>query len=234
MAERHVLLKCPVCLGTSMQRRSLGVAPVLHVDCCRRCGGVWLDTGEVQRLRRLEPSELWQHLVPRPRPMRVPCHDCHTPMERSDAVCTQCGWTNLLDCPVCDALMRVESHAGIRLDVCRTCKGVWFDHHELKEIWSTQFDRVLHRRSLATTGAKGGDTVERVMEDVLFHAVFLAPDALAQGTAASVHSIASATDVAGAMAALPEASGAVLEAAGEAASGVFDTVVEIIAGVFGS
>lgn len=72
------------------------------------------------------------------------------------------------------------------------------------------------------------------MEDVLFHGVFIAPDALMQGAAASVHGIGSAIDVAGAMAALREAPGAVLEAAGEAASGVADTVVEIISGVFGS
>lgn len=233
MAERHGMLQCPVCLGTSLQCRTLGQAPALRVDCCRRCGGVWLDFGKVQRLRRLEQSELWKHLVPRPRPMRVPCHDCHAPMERSDAVCVQCGWTNTLDCPVCDTLMRVESHAGIRLDVCRTCKGVWFDHHELKEIWSTTFDRALHKRSVTAT-AGTGKTADGVVEDLLFHAVFYAPDALTEGAGWALHGITSATDIAGAKAALADASGAVLEAAAEAASDVFESVVEIISGVFGS
>lgn len=232
MAEHHLLLRCPVCLGTTLQRRALGGEQPLHVDCCRRCGGVWLDHGEVQRLRQLDQTQLWQHLVPRPRPMRVPCHDCHAPMERSDAACAHCGWTNALDCPVCDHVMLVESHALLRLDVCRTCKGVWFDHHELREIWSAHFDLALQKRSATVSSLSGAGG--RVLEDVLFNALFFAPDVIVHGAATGISTAADvSTHVAGAMAALPEASGAVFEAAGEAASGVFEAIVEIIGGVFG-
>lgn len=37
-----------------------------------------------------------------------------------------------MKCPACrQRSMYVVEHAGIELDVCATCEGVWFDHAEL-------------------------------------------------------------------------------------------------------
>ena len=37
-----------------------------------------------------------------------------------------------MNCPVCDTAMVVLEHAGIEVDFCSSCRGVWLDHGELE------------------------------------------------------------------------------------------------------
>ncbi|HEX2188947.1 MAG TPA: zf-TFIIB domain-containing protein, partial [Longimicrobiaceae bacterium] len=145
-------LPCPVCLGVTMDRVEVGPGGALVVDHCRRCGGAWLEHGEVQRLRVAGQAALWKRVEKRGYRFRMRCHDCHASLERADEACPACGWSNVLGCPACDRPMRVESHAGLRLDVCRECRGVWFDHHELEAVWGASFDQALQRRRLGRGG----------------------------------------------------------------------------------
>ncbi len=227
-------LQCPVCLGTTMEKVTVEASEKLEVDQCGRCGGIWLEYGEVQRLRAAPRSELWKQIEPRPVAFRIRCHDCHAPLERAAEKCPACGWVNLLDCPCCDRPMHVQSHMGLRLDLCRDCKGVWFDHHELKAIWSASFDRALQKRGIsrsdALTGA--GDGVGDLLLDTLFYA----PDLVYYGARAAGHVVSASAEAVsqlpGAIASAPEAASAVYEAVGEGAGSVFETIVEIIGGVF--
>ncbi|MGD9999977.1 MAG: zf-TFIIB domain-containing protein [Ilumatobacteraceae bacterium] len=40
-----------------------------------------------------------------------------------------------MNCPLClDTVLDVTYHAGIELDICPTCRGVWLDRGELNRI----------------------------------------------------------------------------------------------------
>src|SRR5690606_22508776 len=135
--------------------------------------------------------------------------------------------------PACDRPMLAESHAGLRLDVCRDCKGVWFDHHELAEIWKESFDSSLRSRGRerGAAVAVGGD----VAGEVLLNSLFFAPDLLFYGAHAAGRAALASAELAanlpGAVGAAPELAVAAVEAAGEAAGSVFEVVVNIIAGI---
>ena len=107
--------------------------------------------------------------------------------------------------------------ADLTLDVCKRCKGVWFDHHELEAIWEMERDRLLTR-------GRGGKVARptEVGSEVLFQTVFWAPDLVFVGAHAAGHTVAAAA----------EASTA-LGAVGDAAGSVFETILEIVAGIFG-
>lgn len=234
MPDLSPILSCPVCLGTTMEKITIGPRGDLQVDHCRRCGGVWLEHGEVQRLRSVEESSLWGAVPRQPTKFRMRCHDCHGLMDRADESCPACGWNNALDCPACDRSMQVESYAGLRLDVCRECRGVWFDHHELEEIWKESFDTSMRarrpRKDMAVAGAG------EVAGEVLLHSLFFAPDLLFYGTRAvgevAVASADAIGNIPGAIGAAPEVAAAAVEAAGEAAGTIFETIVNIISGIF--
>ena len=97
MTDIKPKLPCPVCLGTTMERLSMGPEGTLLVDHCRRCGGLWLEHGEVQQLRAMPIAELWKQVEGRPEPFSMRCHDCHAPLSRTEAACGSCGWKNILD-----------------------------------------------------------------------------------------------------------------------------------------
>jgi Zn-finger nucleic acid-binding protein len=214
---------CPVCLGVNLAKKRIGDEGLV-LDHCERCGGVWFELGEVQALRRAKPHALWARVAQRAEPPRMACHDCHAPMGRHDAACTACGWNNQLDCPACLRPMEHAHHAQIRLDACRNCKGVWFDHDELAEIWNDSFGATLERRR-RTAGESAGE------------GAFFLVEALAWDPFLGLYAAHAAGHVIGASAEVlshaPEAAGAAFEAAGEVAGGVFETIVEIIGGLFG-
>lgn len=235
MPEFAPRLPCPVCLGTTMDRLTLGTGTPLEVDHCRRCGGMWLEHGEVQQLRDFSAREVRERI--RWSPGRVPmhCHDCHAPLARDAESCASCGWSNRLECPGCARPMRVETHANLRLDVCRGCRGVWFDRHELAAIWSASFDSALQRRG--QTRAPVLAATETAADAVLLDTLFYAPDlfyfggrAVAEAGGAALNGLSHVPELA---AAVPDAASTAFEAVGEAATGVFEVVVDVIGGIFG-
>jgi Zn-finger nucleic acid-binding protein len=223
-------LPCPVCLGVMMQKVVIGendrhgdrlLVPVT-LDSCARCGGIWFQHGEVQLLRRMEPKALWATVLPRDRPHVAQCHACHAPIERIHEKCPACEAKVTLQCPECVREMSIETHAGLRLDLCRHCKGVWFDHTELASIWNLQLDAAAQRHHIGAAGVDAGGDVAWT----LLHVLAWSPDlAIGAGYAAGA-AVRGAGEL---ISAAPEA----VAAAGEAAAGLFETIVEIIAGIFG-
>ncbi len=214
---------CPVCVGVNLRKTPVVEDGRLVLDDCERCGGVWFELGEVQLLRKARPQALWSRIAQRSEPHRMACHSCRALMGRHDARCSACGWQNRLDCPVCQVPMEPASHESIRLDVCRTCKGVWFDHDELASIWNRALGKVLERRK--------GRQLSDVGEGSLFLVEALAydPFVMMYGAYAAGHVVAAGAQ---ALSHAPEAVGSALGAAGDVAGGVFETIVEIIGGIF--
>jgi Zn-finger nucleic acid-binding protein len=232
MPELAPRLRCPVCLGVTMEKVRVGEDAPVEIDHCGRCGGVWLEYGEVQLLRRQPAAALWTAIVRRgaEEAVAAPCHDCHAPFDRTLPECPACGWKSVIDCPCCGRPMRRESRGGTDLDVCHGCKGAWFDHHELDAIWAVQASMALEHRSAGSRLAEAGAVTGDVMLDVLFYA----PDVAIYGAAHAVSGIAQvAAHVPEMAAAAPEAAITVVEVAGEAAGGVFHVIVSIFEGVFG-
>jgi Zn-finger nucleic acid-binding protein len=227
MPELSPRLPCPVCLGVTMGRVAVGPGGVLRVDHCGRCGGAWLEHGEVQRLRGMPAAELWKRVEKRDQRFRMRCHDCHGTLERADETCPACGWSNTLECPACARPMRTESHAGLRLDVCGGCRGVWFDHHELRAIWEAGFDGALRGRALRLAGSPG--ELRSGPGEVLLDTLFYSPDLAFHGARAAAHAASHVPDLA---AVAPEVATGLFEVVGEAAVSVFEVIASIIGGIF--
>lgn len=227
MPELATRLPCPVCLGVMMERVGIGPEKRLMVDVCRRCGGAWLEHGTVQPLRAETAESLSAELVG-PTPTHPgKCHSCHAPLDRDARQCSACGRANLIDCPRCDRAMRVVTDRGLRLDVCKECKGAWFDRHELASIWSPRFDAALARREMSRGDASMMGV--GVVDELLFHSIFFGPDLVSL----SAHGIdAVATGLPEAIAATPEIAAGAFEAIGEAAGSVFEAVVDIVGDLF--
>jgi len=106
-------MNCPTCKTAMI---TLELADV-EIDHCLNCGGIWLDTGELERLmdsplqaRRLLDS-----------------------FREDPAVAEQ-----LRRCPICDKKMAKivvgSSKPPLWIDKCPRTDGLWFDRGELQDI----------------------------------------------------------------------------------------------------
>lgn len=213
MMKLEVRYACPVCLGVTLEKSPIEGQAGFVLDHCTRCGGAWFHAGEVGRLRLASPEDLWLHMAQRDSVHAMQCHSCNTLLARDQARCGACGWQVTLDCPECNQAMESGSQAGITLDACRRCKGVWFDHHELATVWNAEFAAALERRG-GTPAHAGGAVLEAIAWDpfTTFYIAHAAGHVLS-GTAGAAPAVA--------------------EAASEAAVSLFETIVEIISGIFG-
>ena len=230
MTEIEVRMPCPTCLGVTMEKLKPVKGGDLVLDYCRRCGGVWFDAGEVAMLRKLQPKGIGRAIELRQSAFRMPCHSCHAPMDRNAPTCPACGWKNILSCPTCEKPLERVERDGMTLDVCRSCRGVWFDNHELADIWNMEV-----RRNPPT--GKGADGSVGVADYFLLDAVLWAPDLVflsAHGLAHGASSLAGgvAEVAGGGLEGVAEVAGGAVEGVTEVAGGVFEAIAEIVAGIF--
>lgn len=173
MAERKNGLGCPVCDGVEMQMLRPSEELELALDYCDVCGGMWFESGEVRQLRVLRPEILTSLITMKKQLHTVDCPSCTRPMTRNVSECSACGHENTLNCPVCGTgLERVRSDR-FTVDVCRACRGVWFDNIDLSEVWKLQFDnsaqsgeaelRLTSEGGGGGGGGDGGDTTDTVV-----------------------------------------------------------------------
>jgi len=105
-------MNCPACHSTLV---TLELADV-EIDHCLQCGGIWLDTGELEIL--MDDPEKARGLL--------------------DSFREATAAEQPRRCPICDRKMTkvaVGSSASPRLiDKCRYRDGLWFDGGELQEI----------------------------------------------------------------------------------------------------
>lgn len=218
---------CPVCTGIKMKKVHVGRGGELTLDHCDRCGGIWFEAGEVQQLRTFARAELLDRLPTQEGVSRATCPACGALVSRSDPACTACGRVQRLDCPACGRGLRSSTVHGVELDACRSCRGVWFDRHELALIWDRELHTAIQRRRAASPRDAGD--VSDVSDLFLIEALAFSPHLAIYGAAAAGHVVSGAAH---AIAAAPGALGSAADAAGEAAASVFETIVEIISGLF--
>jgi len=144
-------LACPVCQGTALDSITDGQSG-LELDTCPSCLGVWFDAAELKEF--YSSPELQKRLTP------VGGGGVHHTYEISSKARV---------CPRCRKGMERPHVGGIALDVCRHCRGVWFDHGELRKITEIHKSRGLKgdevvteqvREGMKGPRKKGGGTME--------------------------------------------------------------------------
>lgn len=231
MRDDGVRLECPVCLGVKLAKLAPSPEASLVLDYCTRCGGVWFDEGEVARLRQCQPRALAAKVELTPGVFRMRCHGCGASLARNDPRCSQCGWRNILECPTCRRPLQPVERDGLRLDACRTCRGVWFDNVELGAIWNDQVTALAGRAPDARVPAAYG------ADYFLLDAVLWGPDLVLNGVVVGARAagtgLGALGDAVAGAGGLGDAAGAALEGTGELAGSVFETIADIIGGLFG-
>jgi hypothetical protein len=110
-------------------------------------------------------------------------------------------------------------HEGIRLDVCAKCRGVWFDHAELSAIWTLSLTKAGQRRRRTALAPQTNDAGLIVLDALTF-----APDVVFFGARAAGYAVSGTVDAV--------ANSGALDAVGDAAASVFETILEILGGIF--
>jgi len=90
------------------------------VDRCPGCGGIWLDSGELEMMEKgagLEQAEIMQQAR-------------RELLQESERLVSIVGF-----CPKCEkSKLHQVSKRGVELDVCSFCGGMFFDEGELERM----------------------------------------------------------------------------------------------------
>jgi len=89
----------------------------LEVDLCPRCGGLWLDRGEITRAARLPAAEL-------ARLSTLLTDAAGPPPLPTDSVAP---------CPACDGQLSEVTLGAVHVDYCGKCHGIFLDRGELAD-----------------------------------------------------------------------------------------------------
>ena len=109
VTENIVCVKCT----NVLDRSTIGG---VEVDSCPRCGGLWLDRGELEKLGTRSAEELKE--------LRVALGvDPKVPPVPDDTT---------IHCPACDGKLREVRFGNILIDFCEKCRGLWLDKGELE------------------------------------------------------------------------------------------------------
>src|SRR6185436_712661 len=101
-----------------------------------------------------------KYIPPRSHIIRPPCHGCGAPMDRDCQECGVCQRANEIACPACDVKTERVHADGLTLDVCARCKGVWFDHVELRSVWNLKLGEMARGNTSALPGDRSSVLVE--------------------------------------------------------------------------
>lgn len=133
-------MRCPSCKTRTLQPFR-DPTTGLEVDACATCTGLWFDPRELGTFLKSDVMKqrfLWMDAVP----MTGVGYVINTSPRR---------------CPRDNEVMGEKIYAGITLDCCPTCKGIWFDEGEVRQV----FER--YKRGMAS----GDADVAKEMRDGL-------------------------------------------------------------------
>lgn len=111
-------LRCPACRNIALKAQTDPVTR-LEIDSCPSCRGLWFDAHELQRFLKsdnLKTRFMWSEAV--------------EPLASVGYVIN----TTRRTCPRCKVAMAEKLYAGVTLDFCNQCEGLWFDDGEVRLI----------------------------------------------------------------------------------------------------
>lgn len=111
----------------------------LEVDSCPQCLGLWFDAGELETF--YHSRELVKRFTP------LGGDSLHHTYEIS---------ASARRCPRCRKGMERPLVGGIAVDVCRDCRGIWFDQGELSKITEIYKNRGLQGDEMVADQVRSG------------------------------------------------------------------------------
>ncbi len=130
-----------------------GGGPVIEIDGCAKCGATWFDGGELERIAAKQIVDLYSG-----DPAAASrCWKCGEVVGTSrapgvgPASCAHCQARLGRSCPACSARMGVLEHAGVLVDVCGKCHGIFLDRGEFDLILALPGDPLACVRCGSTT-----------------------------------------------------------------------------------
>ena len=134
-------MSCPRCQALLTEVTRAGVV----ADTCGTCRGMWLDKGELQEM--VARVDGFRRARTNGAPYAGTSGGVTTQTEGRP---TRTGETGCLRCPRCGDLLRATQRDGVRVDVCRRCRGMWLDDGEFERIkaylWDLRHDWELDGR----------------------------------------------------------------------------------------
>ena len=126
---------CPACKEPLVVFELDGV----EIDRCLKCGGTWLDDGEIDQLTRLAGG------LPDPLGAAIAAAGDGRPGNRR--------------CVRCSATMRLVTVQTVELDRCPRGHGLWFDKNEMESLIAVTKDGVAAKvfSELRPTPSKKGE-----------------------------------------------------------------------------
>lgn len=110
MPPRSLRRDCPRDHTALVEEKRPTLGPDVKVDVCPTCEGVFLDKGEIKKLTGNRAL--------------------HTFLTKYLGVDSD----SQLVCPACGGIMDLEDAAGVKVDVCLSCFGIWLDAGELEQL----------------------------------------------------------------------------------------------------
>ncbi|MHC4789539.1 MAG: zf-TFIIB domain-containing protein, partial [Planctomycetota bacterium] len=110
---------CPVCETPLNRYAAFGI----EVEGCPDCMGLWLDKGELRRLKDKARQEPWV--------------DLRWMDDEIEAIATTSAMPSDRACPRCDGQKLAAAAVGgsaVIVDWCPSCHGTWLDRDEFREI----------------------------------------------------------------------------------------------------
>ncbi|QCX39478.1 hypothetical protein FF125_13905 [Aureibaculum algae] len=115
-------MKCPID-GSELEKRMH--ENTVEVDACNKCGGVWLDANELEKIQDVKINDYKEELA------RIPDY------VGKSILMAKSKDQPLLNCPKCDREMERREYgycSQIYIDSCVNGHGVWLDKSELKDL----------------------------------------------------------------------------------------------------
>jgi Zn-finger nucleic acid-binding protein len=110
----------------------------VEVDLCPKCGGIWLDKGEITRLAAMADdtlADLRGALLGHQGPPPVPA-DTKTP------------------CPACDGMLKEVVLGPVVVEYCPQCHGIFLDRGELDQAVTAVRDKGAGARQVLAVAAR--------------------------------------------------------------------------------
>lgn len=121
--------RCPRCGYPLLEFTHQGIP----IDECSGCEGLWLDSGELEKLARNPERLLWSPLLGAKWKQAEAWTEETTEEEKARSKTQHAG-----RCPRCNSDLELENLHGVQIDRCRGCGGAWLDRGELGLLAGTE------------------------------------------------------------------------------------------------
>jgi Zn-finger nucleic acid-binding protein len=183
-------MTCPAC-QVELVEFEFKHSPGIKLDGCPQCKGIWVDDGELKAINdRLTGTQTSAAPPSVQQPdtrhkarqamgflTNVECPACKQSNPTASLVCWACGAVlkgkRGFLCPRCDAPLKGDVYYGLRLDVCQTCDGIWFDADEFSNLMQRDIENIRPLQKLVGAGKVNMDAVLETRNVLMCPACYL-------------------------------------------------------------